>query len=124
MESQVRLVTDLRGGKDAPHRARAELGVVREAMEDNFDDVALLVSELVTNAVRHAKADSVEFAVIARPEVVRVEVASLGPGLTVPPEPKPTADGGFGLFLVDELADSWGVDQNGVTRVWFELAPG
>jgi anti-sigma regulatory factor (Ser/Thr protein kinase) len=124
MESQVRLVVDLKGGKNAPQKAREELGVVREAMSDSFDKVALLASELVTNAVRHTKADSIEFAVTARPEVVRVEVASPGPGLTVPSEPKPTAHGGFGLFLVDELADRWGVHENGVTRVWFELAPG
>ncbi len=108
-------------GNDAPARARAELRSVRAAIADLYDTIALLVSELVTNAVKHTKADSIELALLAAPEKVRVEVACAGPSFNAPSEPRPTTQGGFGLFLVNELAERWGVHENDVTRVWFEV---
>jgi anti-sigma regulatory factor (Ser/Thr protein kinase) len=109
-------------GNDAPARARAELRSAGAAIAGTHDTIALLVSELVTNAIKHTEADSIEVALLAAPETVRVEVAAAGPSFKAPAEPKPTAHGGFGLFLVNQLADRWGVHENDVTRVWFELA--
>ena len=84
--------------------------------------VVLLASELVANAVRHAEADriAVRFSVVS--DHVRVEVGDEGPGFDaqIPPHnPGPT--GGWGLRLVDELADRWGVADSDGSRVWFEI---
>jgi anti-sigma regulatory factor (Ser/Thr protein kinase) len=98
------------------------------------ENAELLVSELVTNSVRHAGLPddaSIEFSVRASQDVLMVEVADAGQGFdhTVPPRPRAVADvpetSGWGLFLVDRIADRWGaVQMDGETRVWFELRPG
>jgi len=85
----------------------------------------LLVSELVTNCVRHAKASAdapVELAVRVAGRTIRVEVHDGGTGFTPPGHPRPRgSDGGYGLYLVERLASRWGVDTGAGTRVWFEL---
>jgi hypothetical protein len=56
--------------------------------------------------------------------MVRVEVDDPGSGFEPrAPEPDPTKASGWGLYLVDELADRWGVGpgSRGGTRIWFEL---
>jgi anti-sigma regulatory factor (Ser/Thr protein kinase) len=83
----------------------------------------LLVSELVTNSVRHVtgSAQPVELAVRIGARAIHVEVRDGGSGF-VPGKPEPRgADGGFGLFLVERMASRWGVDTQDGTRVWFEL---
>jgi anti-sigma regulatory factor (Ser/Thr protein kinase) len=110
----------------APAAARGALGPLRGAVdEDTLGSVQLLVSELVTNAVRHADLsdrDWIELRVEATDERVRVSVADPGPGFTRPP-PAPELNGpsGWGLFLVQRLADRWGVERPGETVVWFEI---
>jgi len=92
--------------------AESERGVLR-----------LLVSELVTNSVRHVAGSSqpVVLAVRIGAGTIRVEVRDGGAGFA-PGTPKPRgADGGFGLFLVERMASRWGVDTQDGTRVWFEL---
>jgi hypothetical protein len=50
-----------------------------------------------------------------------VQVDDDGPGFTPPAAPPPEdADAGWGLFLVEQLADSWGVGEDG-RGVWFEI---
>lgn len=93
---------------------------------DSFtDDAALLVTELVSNAVSHAGSE-VEVSVLLRPDAVRVEVADFSPVGKV--EAVPAADdaeGGRGLGIVESLASRWGVitHADGKT-VWFELDRG
>ena len=97
------------------------------------ENAELLVSELVTNSVRHAglpEEASIEFSVRASAEVLMVEVADAGQGFDHP-SPRPRVVGGvaepsgWGLFLVDRISDRWGaVQMDGETRVWFELRPG
>ena len=99
------------------------------------ENAELLVSELVTNSVRHAGLPaeaSIEFSVRASAEVLMVEVADAGRGFDheLTPQPRRVEEGhadasGWGLFLVDRIADRWGaVQMDGETRVWFELTPG
>jgi anti-sigma regulatory factor (Ser/Thr protein kinase) len=86
------------------------------------DLLELLVSELVTNAVRHA--DSPGIIELSELEAgMRVDVAD---ECATPPtmsDIDPTADCGRGLHLVDELADAWGIDLRDDGKVvWFELS--
>jgi anti-sigma regulatory factor (Ser/Thr protein kinase) len=114
----------------APSAAAAARRVVG-SLDDHFDvtrldDVLLLVTELVTNAIRHAGVDeegSVGLDVSVTPGVLRVEVSDPGPGFEQLEHPEPDLDrtGGWGLFLVDQLADRWGVKHEVGTRVWFEM---
>jgi anti-sigma regulatory factor (Ser/Thr protein kinase) len=120
--------TDVAGGSDAPRRAR---GLVREQLADRIPpplvgDVALLVTELVANGVRHGGAHggrSLRLRLEARPPALRVEVADPGrrPDGLAPLALDPERDGGLGLQIVDRLASRWGVARDARTRVWFEL---
>ncbi len=112
----------------APSLARA---AVRAFTEDpaitavHMGTLALLVSELVSNAVLHSDApqasDIVVRARMLAGDVVRVEVIDAGSGFIAIPRDPVKSGGGYGLFLVDEQATRWGVDREGGTRVWFEL---
>lgn len=92
------------------------------------DDVLLLVSELVTNAVRHAGAGPerpLHVQLLRGPRWVVVAVADEGPGFAWHPAGPPAGNesGGRGLFLVDRIADRWGVEcTTSRTCVWFEIA--
>lgn len=81
-------------------------------------DAALMVSELVTNAVLHG-VGAITLRIEAEPDAVRVEVADDG-NVAVAPNPTPGDHGGWGLRIVDQLADDWGV-LDGSTKVWFRL---
>jgi anti-sigma regulatory factor (Ser/Thr protein kinase) len=117
---------DLPRGLDSAAVARQALdGLDGRLPEDQLGDVRLLVSELVTNAVRHADMgdqDAIRLTVDVTGAAVRVEVSDPGSGFE--PEPPPTdpaRSSGWGLFLVETLADRWGVERGSGTRVWFEL---
>lgn len=107
--------------------ARQAVGELADQLpEEVLGDVRLLVSELVTNALRHAglgDEERIALAVKVNPTDVRVEVTDHGRGFdpqTVPTDPE--AAEGWGLYLVATLSDRWGVDSDGdATRVWFEL---
>jgi anti-sigma regulatory factor (Ser/Thr protein kinase) len=116
----------LEAGPAAAALARNALaGIERRVDEDLMADVRLLVSELVTNSVRHADMPppgtvSVEVSLDARK--IHVEVQDSGTGF----QPRRRHEGqskaaGWGLYLVERLADRWGVMCNHLTRVWFEI---
>jgi anti-sigma regulatory factor (Ser/Thr protein kinase) len=116
---------ELAGGLTAPRRARS---LARELLGDRLDDrhrndLLVLVTELVTNAVRHAGVgpeDVVVLHLAAAEDVVRVEVCDGGPGFEpVPREPGP--HGGFGLVLLRTLPERWGIATDDGTCVWFEM---
>jgi anti-sigma regulatory factor (Ser/Thr protein kinase) len=92
----------------------------------SLEDARLLVSELVTNSVRHAGLSASQ-PIMVQAEVdggrLHVEVRDEGRGFEWPSRP-PDALGneGWGLFLVAQLADRWGLLDDGATTVWFELA--
>ncbi len=117
----------LNSGLDAAYAARQAViasdgGLPASARAD----VLLVVTELVTNAVRHAGVRAgqslrVELQLLSR--CVRVEVLDAGAGFARPSAPFPKEDsGGWGLFLVDQVADRWGIDRAASgTRVWCEI---
>jgi anti-sigma regulatory factor (Ser/Thr protein kinase) len=117
------------GAPNAAAAARAALTALEDHLDpDCLHDLCLVVTELVSNSVRHSgigPASSVGLDVRVRAERVRVEVTDPGSGFEPQVRP-PTPDdldrtGGWGLFLVDELTEGWGVLQDGLTRVWFEM---
>jgi anti-sigma regulatory factor (Ser/Thr protein kinase) len=116
----------LRPTPGAVPNARKALDALDDQVSaQTLDDLRLLVSELVTNSVRHAglvQSQSIELKVKLLPETVRVEVNDQGSGFQPTPRTAQSDDrSGWGLYLVSRLADRWGVTSDGDTRVWFEL---
>ena len=114
----------LDGNNDAAATARAALGRLRADIDPPLmETLRLLITELITNSVKHARSDSVHMRVLVRPSSVLTEVVDGGPGFDPETTGVPRADrGGWGLFLVERLADSWGAGhEGGSTKVWFEL---
>ena len=107
----------------APARARGALDqIAGRISKDRMRDVRLLVSELVTNAVRHAGGEAVRLVVSLRGATLRIEVHDPGRGFELKPPPTdPLRASGWGLVRVEERADRWGVDHHPRTRVWFEM---
>ncbi|HEX5911135.1 MAG TPA: ATP-binding protein [Thermoleophilaceae bacterium] len=114
------------GDSGAAARARAELARLRSMLDDPIlENVRLLVTELVTNSVRHARASDIELLVVVSRTRVHVEVANPGGGFEPRPSGPEDSETGWGLFLVDRLSDDWGVTQGtgaDYQRVWFELS--
>lgn len=91
-------------------------------LDDAIDDSTLLVSELVTNAILHARSP-VDLVVRKVRSAVRVEVFDDRNGVPQPVHPDHEDDAGRGLGLVQAVATRWGVDDvdQGKTT-WFEIA--
>ena len=122
MRYEVALTRDA----DSAAEARRALGELSDHLTPRrLEDARLLVSELVTNAIRHAGLhadDVIKLVVVTGERALRIEVRDPGPGFDVAePAPDPARPSGWGLYLVRELSDRWGVERQGETRVWFEL---
>ncbi|MDP8956715.1 MAG: ATP-binding protein [Actinomycetota bacterium] len=124
---KTKLELKLRATPDAPRDARHALDrLAPEVPQPVLENVRLLVSELVTNCIRHAGVEpgaSIELKVSPRNSVIRVEVSDPGEGF----EPAPVSlslysTSGWGLYLVEQIADRWGVSVENGTKVWFEIA--
>ena len=111
------------GGPDAPSDARTALRRFHpELTPELMQVVVLLASELVSNAVQHARASSIPIRFEVMPSHVRVEVVDGGDGFPIEARrPDPAQTGGWGLHLVDQLASRWGVTEHAGNRVWFEI---
>jgi anti-sigma regulatory factor (Ser/Thr protein kinase) len=88
--------------------------------------LALLLSELVTNAIQHGGAgphQTIQVRLASTPKRVRVEVHDPGSHDGIPRDRLETETGGYGLLLVDRLADGWGRENTGRggSLAWFEL---
>ena len=114
------------GGKRAAGMARRSVLSVQVDLPNSIRHrLALLLSELVTNAIQHGGAgphESVQVRVASSTEKVRVEVFDPGSN-GAPPRDRLDEGGGYGLLLVDRLADGWGrgATTGGGSIAWFEL---
>jgi anti-sigma regulatory factor (Ser/Thr protein kinase) len=127
----ISLDLNLPPDRHAPGAARHALAGLDPYVAPGLrETLSLLVSELVTNSVLHAGLtpdDCINVHLRADRHGVRVEVRDPGTGFVS----AVAADrgtrrrlGGWGLMLVDRLADRWGTETVGPTRVWFELVNG
>jgi len=128
--SIVRVDRSLRAGPAAPTEARQALKPLSARVDaTSYDDLRLLVTELVTNSLRHgdlSAGDTIDLGVVVAPGCVRVEVHDPGVGFRAGEARQPEEDTrGWGLYLLGRIADRWGVQRgtNGTrdTCVWFEL---
>jgi anti-anti-sigma factor len=116
---------ELEAGLMAPALGRAAVEAAALALPDEARDVLLLlVSEVVTNAVRHGSSDPddrIRLSLIGGAGTIRVEIEDPGPGIPEwMPDDDPLRESGWGLVMVDRLATRWGI-QHDPSRVWFEL---
>lgn len=110
--------------KQAPRVARRFVNdVLRDAGYDEvLDVVELLVTEVVTNAVVHARSEA-DVLVRFLPGAVRVEVHDADDSFPVRRQPGRDQPGGRGFDLVEQMSRSWGIDMLDIgKRVWFEVA--
>jgi signal transduction histidine kinase len=112
---------------EAPFAARGALDGLRGSVGDDvLERCQLVVSELVSNSVRHAGLgvdQRIGLEVLRFPRLLRIEVADEGCGFSLPAWSMDTVQpgGGWGLSLVDQLADRWGMDFGHGTMVWSEF---
>ena len=111
----------LGSGPEAAAEARRAIADLRADLDPPLmETMRLLVTELITNTVRHTNCDALTLRVAIGKSAVLAEVCDEAPAFD--PQPSEAADDGWGLFLVERLAESWGVkDDGGSKRVWFEL---
>ena len=121
LDIELRLRPDAR----SPAEARKTLEALRVSLDDEVvDDAALLVSEIVSNSVRHAglgATDEIEVRIRGSRSMLHVDVIDPGPGFEFE-RARPGREGGWGLWLLDRLATRWGIERGDDTRVWFDLA--
>lgn len=105
---------------------RALDGFSSQLEEDVIERSALVVTEVVSNSVKHAgltAAQRIDLNITVLPECLRIEVTDDGAGFdpfVTRPDPSQRS-GGWGLWMVDQLTDRWGVDFSHSTRVWCEF---
>src|SRR4051812_16042948 len=112
------------GGLEASAAARHALLDHCDWDERRRDDIALALSEVITNAVLHGGVgpdDELRIDMSVDEQVVGFRVYDRGDGFTRPVLDIPREDHGWGLFIIDRVARSWGVaPAPGGSCVWFE----
>jgi anti-sigma regulatory factor (Ser/Thr protein kinase) len=109
--------------RQAPAHARRAVDRFSTSLPaDLVGDVKLLVSELITNSVKYGGDGEVRLVMERRGTGhVRVEVVDQGAGFVPVARDRPVTEaGGWGLHIVETVADRWGV-HDGSTHVWFEI---
>ncbi|WP_432097636.1 ATP-binding protein [Streptomyces sp. bgisy100] len=110
-------------GSAAIARRLVHVALAAWRLEELDEAAALIVSELVTNSVRHARSNSIRITV-TRPEMMRVRIGVVDKSqqFPVPRESSAEDEGGRGLTLVETLSEGWGTDPlPWGKRVWAEL---
>ncbi|MFG2223792.1 SpoIIE family protein phosphatase [Streptomyces sp. NPDC048644] len=102
-------------------RRLARRALARWGLEELTDQLELLVSEVVTNAVRYAERPVTLR--LLRTDVLRCEVGDDVPQLPRLRQARPSDEGGRGLYLVNRMARRWGATRLSMGKVvWFELS--
>ena len=108
---------------------RALHGLDGQLDDDVLERGALVVTEVVSNSVKHAGSTAsqrIDLNITVLLECLRIEVNDDGVGFdptVTRPEPTSLPAGGWGLWMVDQLTDPWGADFSHSTRVWCEFDP-
>jgi serine/threonine-protein kinase RsbW len=119
MSATERFPYDLRSVPAARHFLREQLS---RFSPETVEAAELMLSELATNSIRHARS-GFEVSVRAGKEI-RVEVTDVGAGQPRVLSPRPTDPSGRGLRIVEGLSEQWGVaSRDSGKMVWFTLAP-
>ena len=107
----------------APSLARNTLKDAELVPAQHLPNAVLLVSEIVTNAIRHGPVPCgvIVMRVQRLPELVRIEIEDQGHGFRQPDLSTARGIGGIGLKLIESLAERWGIESYPRTTVWFEL---
>ena len=119
------LEQELPKGSEAPAMARDAIRLLEDEVKPELvDDATLLASELVTNSVKYGGEGNIRLEIEADSDRLRAEIIDQGSGFAHATREKrnlrASDAGGWGLELVEKLADDWGVHE-GSTHVWFEL---
>ena len=107
-------------------RRLAEEAAAHRIDDSRVDDFVLMVSEAVSNAVRHAPPMSDGRILLTfETNEERLRGVVTGGGSMFVPNPEPDAEDQprrhFGLRIIDALSNRWGVTVDGATNVWFEV---
>jgi anti-sigma regulatory factor (Ser/Thr protein kinase) len=114
------------GDRDAPRDARLAIDVQEDLPASVHDDLLIVVTELLTNAIRHSipiREGRILLTVRRERDAVRVEVRDPGSGFAAGDQGSaPDREGGYGLLVVDRLSSEWGVIVTDSTLVWSTIA--
>jgi anti-sigma regulatory factor (Ser/Thr protein kinase) len=103
----------------APRVSRSRLKELQDALEPKYSDVAIVVSELVTNSVKHGNGtEEIFIEVTAEGDTISVVVTDEGPCFTK----EASRNGGMGLVIVDQIADRWEIRRNDGCQVRVEIS--
>jgi len=121
------LRVSIAGGPRAAGHARAWLQTAAVWLPEELGRrLVMLISELVNNSVVHGQAserDVIKIEVRTTPDGVRAQVSDSGLAFAPRGRTKGIEEpGGWGLVLVERVAQRWGVERAERTSVWFELA--
>jgi anti-sigma regulatory factor (Ser/Thr protein kinase) len=120
--AKVRLELEARPQSAADARRAVASLLGASDLDELVDTAVLLTSEVVTNAILHARSNVVVIIVVT-PPIVRVEVSDDAERYPEMRRADEEATSGRGMTLVDALASAWGVQPaNGGKCVWFEVA--
>ncbi|MDT4980697.1 MAG: hypothetical protein QOG07_2576 [Pseudonocardiales bacterium] len=123
--AQLRAIVDLPASSRSAATARALVCAILPAwgLAPIAEDAALVVSEMVANAVQHAPGSaSHELEIVRRSRGVRIYISDGSPAVPVVAELSHSRPHGRGMRVIEELSSSWGSDEHhGGKRVWVDL---
>jgi anti-sigma regulatory factor (Ser/Thr protein kinase) len=126
MDPYLRAIYRIEARTDGPARARRIVSdeLSSKVAPERLDELKLMVSELVTNGIRHGGSEEPITLDLRLNGRVRCAVTDYGPGPAARELFSAAAQAGWGLKLVERLAARWGmIRARGTTQIWFETSP-